>query len=159
LEHRVRAAVILIEQGKLLLVKHVDPATGGAWWIPPGGGLLPEDQSIVDCARREVHEEAGLGVTVGKLIYLREFIEIQPGVHHIELFFLGRDPEGELTMEHIKGKGPDEEFIRELAWLGKSEMRGLTVYPEHLTDGFWGDLEAGFPEARYLGVHADQGSG
>lgn len=62
-------------------------------------------------------------------------------------------------MEHVKGKGPDEAFIRELSWLGREEMQGLTVYPEHLKHGFWEDFAAGFPGARYLGVHIDPGSG
>jgi len=159
LEHRVRAAVILVQDGKILLVKHVDPSTGDTWWIPPGGGLLPQDRSIVDCAVREVFEETGLDVAVGKLIYLREFVEEPPAVHHVELFFLAKEFAGQLTMEHIKGKGPDEDFIRGLGWLGREEMQGRTVYPEHLVDGFWDDLAAGFPEARYLGVHVDQSSG
>jgi len=155
LEVRVRAAVILIEDEKILLVKHVDPSSGEEWWIPPGGGLLPQERSIVDCAVREAFEETGLKVTVGRLIYLREFVEEAQAVHHIELFFLAQGFDGALTMEHIKGKGPDEDFIRELRWLGHEEMHGRAVYPEHLVDGFWDDLAAGFPEARYLGVHFD----
>ena len=117
--------------------------------------MLPQDHSIVDCAIREAFEETGLNVTVGKLIYLRDFIEEVPAVHHVELFFLAQDFDGELTMENIEGKGPDEELIRELGWLGQEEMRGLPVYPDHLVDGFWDDLAAGFPEARYLGVQVD----
>ena len=153
MEHRVRAAVIIVDGGKILLVKHVDPASGNEWWIPPGGGLLPQDRSIVDCADREVFVETGLKVRIGRLIYLREFLEEAPSVHHVELFLLAREFAGELTMEHIKGKGPHEEFIRELRWLGQGEVQDLIVYPEHLRDSFWDDMAAGFPEARYLGVH------
>jgi 8-oxo-dGTP diphosphatase len=152
LEHRVRAAVIILEEGKVLLVKHVDPTTGNEWWIPPGGGLLPQDRSAADCAVREVFEETGLKVAVGKLIYVREFVEETSECHHVELFFLAEKFAGRLTMEHIRGKGPDEDFIRELGWLGREEMHGRAVYPEHLVEGFWEDLTAGFPAPRYLGV-------
>lgn len=152
MELRVRAAVILVENGKTLLVKHADPHTGDQWWIPPGGGLLPEDQSIIDCAQREIFEETSLNVTVGKLVYLREFIEESAAVRHIELFFLADDFSGELSLENIKGKGQDEELIQELAWLSQDEMRGLVIYPELLVDEFWEDLSQGFPLAKYIGV-------
>lgn len=144
--------MIFVQNGKILLVKHVDPSTGEEWWIPPGGGLVGQDRSIVECAVREVYEETGLNVTVGRLIYLRDFIELAEATHHVELFFLADDFTGELTLENVIGKGPDEDFIKQVSWLGKDEMQGLTVYPEHLLDSFWQDLDNGFPEVRYLGV-------
>jgi ADP-ribose pyrophosphatase YjhB (NUDIX family) len=136
-------------------VKHVDPESGDSWWIPPGGGLETQDKSILDCAIREVFEETGLQVTIGKLVYLREFIEPIPRIHHIELFFLADDFCGDLTIENIKGNGPDEDWIQQLAWLGQPELQDIKVYPELLQNGFWDDLQAGFPETRYLGVHFD----
>ncbi len=153
MEHRIRSAVILMQDAKMLLVKHVDPKSGDEWWIPPGGGLLPDESSVVDCAAREVFEETGLTVSVGRLIYLRDFVERQASVHYLELFFLADGFTGELTMDHVVGSGPDEEFIQELKWLSKEEMDGLEVWPDDLVDGFWDDLADGFPHVRYLGVH------
>jgi 8-oxo-dGTP diphosphatase len=155
MKHRVRAAVIILKDEKLLMVKHVNPESGDAWWIPPGGGLEDQDNSIHDCAIREVFEETGLQVTVGKMVYLREFIETVPRIHHIELFFLAEDFSGDLTIENIKGNGPDEDWIQQLAWFGQDEIQAIKVYPELLQDGFWDDLQAGFPETRYLGVDFD----
>jgi ADP-ribose pyrophosphatase YjhB (NUDIX family) len=136
----------------MLLVKHVDPDSGEAWWIPPGGGMLPEERSILDCAVREVFEETGLRVTVGRLICLSDFIEKRAAVHHLELFFLADAFTGELSMENVEGPGPDEDFIRDVKWLSQDEMRSLVVWPEYLVDGFWRDLAEGFPHVRYLGV-------
>ena len=155
MQHRVRAAVIILKEEKLLMVKHVNPESGDTWWIPPGGGIESQDNSILDCAIREVFEETGLQVTIGKLVYLREFIEPVPRIHHIELFFLAEDYSGDLTIENIKGNGPDEHWIQQLAWFGQDEIQAIKVYPELLQDGFWDDLQAGFPETRYLGVHFD----
>ena len=155
MEHRVRAAVMIFKEERLLLVKHVDPHTANEWWIPPGGGLEVQDRSIIDCAVREVYEETGLEIRVGRLIYLREFLESNPAVHHIELFFLAEGFNGELTMENIHGKGPDEDLIQELEWFARDELQDLTVYPEMLRDEFWGDYAAGFPAVRHLGVHTD----
>ena len=57
MNHRIRVATIIINNQKILLVKHVHPETGYAWWVPPGGGLEDKDASIFDCAKREVFEE------------------------------------------------------------------------------------------------------
>jgi 8-oxo-dGTP pyrophosphatase MutT (NUDIX family) len=155
LQHRVRAAVILVEDDRLLLVKHVDPHSLATWWIPPGGGLEPEDESILACARREVMEETGLRVEIGKLVYLREFAEAAAGVHHIELYFLCGSYQGEITMDNVAGSGPDEDYIRDVAWVPREELAGLIVYPEHLVHAFWDDLGKGFPAVIHLGTSSD----
>ena len=36
MKNRIRAAAI-IDNNKILLVKHVHPITGFEWWVPPGG--------------------------------------------------------------------------------------------------------------------------
>lgn len=155
MDYRVRAAMMILNEDRLLLVKHVDPQTAREWWIPPGGGLEPHDRSILDCAVREVYEETGLEVQVGRLIYLREFLENNPAVHHLELYFLAENFTGELTLENIRGKGPDEDLIQDLAWLAQDDLQDLTVYPEMLLDEFWTDHKARFPTVRYLGIHSD----
>lgn len=151
----MRAAVILVAHEKILLVKHVDPITEKAWWIPPGGGLQPKDTSVVDCAIREVFEETGLRVEIRKLVYLREFIQPRASVRHLELFFLARAFDGELTIENIKGKGPDEDYIKAVRWLDREAMQRRVVFPKHLVDGFWDDLSMGFPQVRHLGVQIE----
>lgn len=75
MKHRVRVAAIIVEDNNVLLVKHVSPETGYEWWVPPGGGMEKIDNSIFDCAKREVFEETDLKVDVSKVIYIREFIE------------------------------------------------------------------------------------
>jgi 8-oxo-dGTP diphosphatase len=152
LKQRIRAAVILAQNQKLLLVKHVDPNTGEEWWIPPGGGLAEEDPSILECAVREVFEETGLQVSVGRLVYFREFSDQLLNAHNLELYFIANDFAGEPTIENVKGKGPDEDFIQDVRWLGREEISILNVFPPILKETFWEDLEKGFPKVRYLGV-------
>ena len=58
-------AVILDEQDRVLLVKHV-PEKGGFWagkYICPGGRLDP-GESLEDGVRREVREETGLEIRI-----------------------------------------------------------------------------------------------
>lgn len=150
MNQRVRAAVILQRGSSVLLVQHVDPATGAEWWVPPGGGLEDADETVMHCAAREAREESGLDVRVGRLIYLREFTS--NGARNIELFFAGEVIGGTLTTANVQGSGPDDRMIRDVRWIERTEIARLTVYPECLAREFWEDVERGFTDVRYLGT-------
>lgn len=57
------AACVFDEDGRMLLVRHVD----NGMWAPPGGGLDP-DEAPADAAVREVREELGMEVAVRGVI-------------------------------------------------------------------------------------------
>ena len=59
----VGVAVILVENGKLLLVKRRSASKGGMWCIPCGH--VEWDEEIRSCARREMKEETGFDVIIG----------------------------------------------------------------------------------------------
>ena len=137
MKHRIRAAGIIIKGNKILLVRHVDPKTQYEWWVPPGGGLEDVDSSIIDCLIRETYEETGYHVEVdSKLIFLREFMDIENSTLNIELFFNASVKSGELTIKNIQGNGPDEYFIKEVKWLSLLEIQDIDVFPEELKDNF-----------------------
>jgi 8-oxo-dGTP pyrophosphatase MutT (NUDIX family) len=56
------ARAILLDGGDLLLIKRTKPG-GPPYWITPGGGVEPEDGSVVEALHREVDEELGAKVT------------------------------------------------------------------------------------------------
>jgi 8-oxo-dGTP pyrophosphatase MutT (NUDIX family) len=151
MNHRIRAAALIVDHGRILLVEHTHPSTGETWWVPPGGGVEPEDDSIFACAARETFEETGLTVTLDRIVYTREFMDDERATLNLELFVLGRSFSGELTIANIRGRGPDEEYIRSARWLHKEDLQTLIVYPEILKGSFWDDLGRGFPQAVYLG--------
>lgn len=152
MKHRIRAAALITRGDSILLVQHVHPNTDERWWVPPGGGVEPQDGSIFDCARREVFEETGLQVDLTGIVYVREFLDHKSQSSNLELFLGSRGFSGELTTGHAQGSGPDEHYIGDVRWVPRSELRAMTVYPETLKDGFWDDLAAGFPETKYLGT-------
>ena len=155
MEHRVnriRAASLVIQNDRLLLIKSVLPHTGDICWVPPGGGL-EGDESIFDCAVREAFEEAGISVELDRIVYLRQFIDQGFGVHNFEVFVLCSSFSGEITIENNVGQ-PDAMDVLEARFLSRQDMQGLTVYPELLRDDFWDDLASGFPAVRYLGVQS-----
>jgi ADP-ribose pyrophosphatase YjhB (NUDIX family) len=67
----VRTRVVVVHDGRMLLLP---PGTNEPdCWSPPGGGLEPHE-SLAECARREVLEETGVAVTIGRVAFLREWV-------------------------------------------------------------------------------------
>jgi 8-oxo-dGTP diphosphatase len=148
MNHRIRVATIIVDNQKVLLVKHVHPKTGFAWWIPPGGGLEDKDASIFDCAKREAFEETNLKVDISRIIYIREFLGNEM---NLEIFTLADNHQGESGIGNIHGNGADEDYIKDIGWFSKEELQDVVVFPEILKDEFWDDYIRGFPTAKYLG--------
>ena len=79
MRHRIRAAAIVTDGDSVLLVQHQhnEVQEGQSWWMPPGGSVEGKE-SLVECALREMFEETGRSVELGRIAYVREFIE--PGL-------------------------------------------------------------------------------
>ena len=58
---------MIIEDGRILLVRHRLLATGRSYWVLPGGGAEPGEDGA-SCIVREVREETHLDVEVIRLI-------------------------------------------------------------------------------------------
>ena len=129
MEHRIRAAGILIEDEKILLVRVKDHT--GVYWIPPGGGMENEDSTTKDALRREFREETNLRVKVGDLICVREFQEQQPLRYHAEFFYLIDSYEGEPSKENLIGLN-DQDYIQDVEWVRLDTIKNLRVYPAEL---------------------------
>ena len=66
----IRTRVIVLHDNHLLLLEPYEP---GAGWQPPGGGL-EHNESLTECAEREVFEETGLRVKATNIAFLREWV-------------------------------------------------------------------------------------
>ena len=150
MKHRIRAASLVVQDDRLLLIKSRIPQSGEICWIPPGGGLAG-GESIFDCARRETFEEAGIAVDLDRVVYLSQFVDEYFDTHNFEVFILCNSFYGDLTTENNVGE-PDAMDVLEAKFLSRQDMRDVVVYPEMLKDDFWDDLDRGFPEVVYLGV-------
>lgn len=57
---------IIIEDGRILLIKRGTEPGKGMWAVP--GGRIEEDETIEQCAIRECKEEAGIDIRIVKLV-------------------------------------------------------------------------------------------
>lgn len=91
MQPRVGIGVLVESEGKVLLGKRKN-AHGASQWAPPGGHL-EFGESVEDCAKRELMEEAGLeaiSCTLGPWVE-----NVMEDKHYITLFVLVHLFEGE----------------------------------------------------------------
>jgi 8-oxo-dGTP diphosphatase len=136
--HRISAGAIIRDGAKLLLVHHLNPGRYD-FWVCPGGGVKA-DESLEDAARREVREETGLDVAIGKLVYIEELAN--PELRMVKFWFLGEPIGGALDVAHPEARN---EHITEARWVDLASLAGTLVFPEFLAQRFASDQAAGFP--------------
>ncbi|KAA5540172.1 NUDIX hydrolase [Adhaeribacter rhizoryzae] len=117
---RVRVCGVLIEDKKILLVRHQGITGKYALWSPPGGGLA-YGEKVLDCLEREFREETGLAITPKRFLFLREFLN-EP-LHALELFFEVAILGGTLKTGSDPELSPDDQLIQEVAFKSLAEIR------------------------------------
>ena len=149
LPHRLNTRVIVVRDGRLLLVSDDREAF---WFLP--GGHMEATESLEAAAVRETLEETGLRTAPERLLYLREFVDDNLREHGIECYFLGRIVCETLLM------GADPAFqdissvrgqVTRARWFARDALRDLVVYPDVLRDRLWEDLAVPLPD-RFLGT-------
>jgi len=144
-QHRISAGVIAEHEGRVLLVRHVLPGRYD-FWVAPGGGVKDEE-SYEEAAAREVREETGLNVSVGRLLYIEDLIN--PQCRFVKFWFSAQLIGGTLDFSHPEARA---EHIAEAAWLRPEEFQGKVVFPSLLYGRYVADKAAGFPGAVRLAL-------
>ena len=117
---RIRSAVLIWRDGEVLLVRH--EKGGRSYWLVPGGGVDP-GETMADAGVRELREETGYDVEVGRLVLLCEAIDPEPGGRHIvNAVYSGTVRAGALSV------GVDK-ALRDAKWLPVDELTTLEMYP------------------------------
>ena len=132
---RIAARAIILHDNRLLLVN--------AWknrdhlWCAPGGGAEPHS-SLPANLSREVYEETGLIVKVGKSCLINEFHDPNGPFHQVDIYFrctiASGDPHGEWT--------DPEGIVSHRKWVTRHEMAKMRVKPDSLASVAWGDDDA-----------------
>ncbi|MFX0068293.1 MAG: NUDIX hydrolase [Promethearchaeota archaeon] len=116
----VGVAALIVDQGRVLLVKRKYDPGKGLWSLP--GGLINLGEKIEDALVREVQEETGLKVEVSNLLSIIDRIrEDKAGriiYHYIIICYLAHSKEGKLKASS------DAEDVR---WLRPEEIGKLPM--------------------------------
>lgn len=133
---KVRAAVILVEDDKILLIRH--QRDGQTYWTFPGGGVR-QGETLVECAAREVMEEAFIQVEVGNLLFCGDTIW-PDGRHVVNVFFGAQRIAGSVRKPPLPF--PDER-LDQPDMIPLSQLSELHLLPdvraivESVADGTW----------------------
>lgn len=137
---RIRVAVCVAVDGKVLLVQH--EKAGRRYWLLPGGGV-ELSETMLEAAGREVEEETGYRCDLGRLLVVCEAIE-PAGRHIVNMVFAG-------TLVGGDRRVGDDRALRDVRWMERGTLPGLEFYPpiagtiaECVDEGFTGPV-------RYLG--------
>ncbi len=116
---RVRAAVLLLQEETVLLVRHRKGSQ--TYWLLPGGGV-DFGETAPEAARREAAEETGLEVEVGDLALASETIAPDGSRHVLHLVFMASLRGGSL-------KVGSEERLAEVRFVPLADLPGLDFHP------------------------------
>ncbi|MBC7109808.1 MAG: NUDIX hydrolase [Archaeoglobi archaeon] len=86
---------ILIEEGRVLLVRRLKEPFKSMWALP--GGFVEIGETVEEAIKREMREETGLEVDVERLIGVYSDPKRDPRGHVVSIAFLLRKLGGELS--------------------------------------------------------------
>lgn len=120
---------VIIKGDKLLVIKKKDGIS--AYAVLPGGGQK-KDETLKQALKREVLEEVGAKVKVGKLVHVREYFSEKSkftyedrALHQVEFFF-----ECELREDYMPKNGKNPDTRQEtVVWVKLNKLDEINFYP------------------------------
>jgi 8-oxo-dGTP diphosphatase len=133
MEIRLRAALIVVQSGRILLVPHFHPDSGEIQWIIPGGKV--EFGESIYSAKREFYEETGLQTEIIRLFDVSEVVLPEKPYHSLTIAFLAKITGGQIKPEadHPYGKKIPR-------WFNEHDIRSVSYHPANIIEKAFGEL-------------------
>jgi ADP-ribose pyrophosphatase len=127
-------AIIFDRDDKLLMVRQHHEGRD-IWMVP--GGAIEEGENSKDAVMREVMEETGLIVSVGKMLWHVEEASEERGQRFVNYFVAGIIG-GQLELGNDPEFDGDHQVLCEATFVSRDEMQNLQeVFPDILRDELW----------------------
>lgn len=131
----VVTAALITDGGRIVVAQRKEGDEWGLYWEFPGG-TLEEDEGPHECIKRELGEELGIGVEIGDIqqVAFKQY-------ERFNILLL-------VYQCRIRTGTPTAIGCREARWVGKEELRELSMPPadeeirERLLHGGLWDLDA-----------------
>jgi ADP-ribose pyrophosphatase YjhB (NUDIX family) len=119
----VGVGALIVRGSSILLVKRRNPPNAGKWSVP--GGLVELGETAEDAIRREVHEELGIRIELGKVFKVGSNIELDESgkvkYHFVIVDFVARPLRGRIRLN-------DESS--DYGWFGTGDVGRLDMAPK-----------------------------
>ncbi|HEU5317942.1 MAG TPA: NUDIX hydrolase [Chloroflexota bacterium] len=141
----IAVGVVVVRDGRVLLVQRGKEPGKGLWAVP--GGMVDLGETVRGAARREAKEETGLDVEVGEVFWVVDSIgrdaDGRVSWHNVIVDFLAVSPEGEAECA---------DDAMDVRWCGPEDLGDLALTPtmwpllEKLFDRDFSQLHQGLTE-------------
>ncbi|MFF8917811.1 NUDIX hydrolase [Streptomyces sp. NPDC015032] len=111
-----RVTGIVIEDSEILLLDQDTDSSTRSWSLP--GGKVEEGETLAEALVREMREETGVEVEVGRLLYLCDNVK----AHVVHVTFEARRIGGQIG---AVSEGADARPIRQVAFVKLDDLHGL----------------------------------
>jgi 8-oxo-dGTP diphosphatase len=138
---RIRVAAVIVRDGELLLIRH--QKDNQTYWLLPGGGV-DFGERLDEALVREVNEETGLEIRVGRVLFLSDSIAGDKHRHMVQVAFAAEVAGGRLAL----GSDPR---LAECRYVTFDALPEVLLYP-NMNQALLAVLCGGGPSAlQYLG--------
>jgi ADP-ribose pyrophosphatase YjhB (NUDIX family) len=134
-------AALIVYRGKVVLVRH--RAGLSTYHLLPGGGVNYRE-TLESALVREVTEETGLRVELGRPVLINDTIDPQGSRHVVNITFIATVTGGQIT------ETPEDPRVESVELFDVAELEHLDLRPP-IAEAVVSILEDGEASTRYLG--------
>lgn len=115
---RIAVSAVILDRGKILLVKRATSPSKGKWALP--GGKVEYGERMAEAVRREVREEVGLDIEPICVFRIVEIVCPERGYHFVLAVFLAR-------LKGVNTLRINKEEVEKAVWLHPSQALRLDL--------------------------------